>query len=101
MSQQLQLSWPAEASQQFNLQLSSSAQFDAAVTEARLEQPRWTSQQLVPGDYYVRIQVLDPSGLKSKYSEPRKLTVKALVATGGDGDLVIRTRDGKPVYSPR
>lgn len=101
MSQQLQLSWPAEANQQFNLQLSPSAQFDAAVTETHLEQPRWTSQQLVPGDYYVRIQVLDPSGLKSKYSEPRKLTVKALVATGGDGDLVIRTRDGKPVHMPR
>ncbi|MGE8319272.1 MAG: FecR domain-containing protein [Comamonas sp.] len=101
MSQQLQLSWPAEAGQQFNLQLSPSAQFDGAVTEARLEQPRWTSEQLAPGDYYVRIQVLDPSGLKSKYSEPRKLSVKSLIATGGDGNLVIRTRDGKPVQSPR
>lgn len=101
MSQQLQLSWPAEAGQQFNLQLSPNAQFDGTVTEAHLEQPRWTSEQLAPGDYYVRIQVLDPSGLKSKYSEPRKLSVKTLIATGGEGNLVIRTRDGKPVQSPR
>lgn len=96
---QLQLSWPAEAGQQFNLQLSPSAQFDQAVTETHLDQPRWTSEQLAPGDYYVRIQVLDTSGLKSKYSEARKLTVEPLITTGSG--LVLKTGDGKPVQSPR
>lgn len=96
---QLQLSWPAEAGQQFNLQLSSSEQFDQSATEEHLDQPHWTSKQLAPGDYFVRIQVLDPSGLKSKYSAPRKLAVEPLVTTGGD--LVLKTDDGKPVQSTR
>jgi len=47
----------------------------------------------------VRIQVLDPSGLKSRYSDPRKLTVEPSVVTGAG--TVLRTGEGKAVLSPR
>ncbi len=95
---QLQLSWPAEAGQRFNLQLASDDSFTDARTFA-LDTPQWASDSLPPGDYYVRIQVLDPSGLKSRYSAPRKLPVEPAILTGAGG--VLKTGDGKSVLSPR
>ena len=96
---QLQLSWPAEAGQAFNLQLARNDQFDAPISTERLDAPQWRSQPLAPGDYFVRIQVLDPSGLKSRYSAARKLTVEPAVLTGTGG--VLKSADGKLVQSPR
>lgn len=96
---QLQLSWPAEAGQKFNLQLARNEQFDAPLATTLLEQPRWTSETLSPGDYFVRIQVLDPSGLKSRYSAARKLTVEPAIMTGTGS--VLKSGDGKLVQSPR
>lgn len=95
---QLQLSWQAEAGQRFNLQLAS----DEAFSDARsyeLDTPQWASDSLPPGDYYVRIQVLDPSGLKSRYSAPRKLPVEPAIMTGAGG--VLKSGDGKSVLSPK
>lgn len=95
----LQLSWPAEAGQRFNLQLATDESFAAPLATAQLDQPQWTSDALGAGDYYVRIQVLDPSGLKSRYSDPRKLTVEPSIITGSGG--VLKTGEGKAVLSPR
>ena len=95
---QLQLSWQAEAGQRFNLQLAS----DEAFSDARsyeLDTPQWASDSLPPGDYYVRIQVLDPSGLKSRYSAPRKLPVEPAIMTGAGS--VLKSGDGKSVLSPK
>lgn len=94
----LHLSWPAEPGQRFNLQLAADASFASPLATAELDQPDWTSDALVAGDYYVRIQVLDPSGLKSRYSDPRKLTVEPSVITGSGG--VLKTGEGKSVLSP-
>ncbi len=95
----LQLSWPAEPNQRFNLQLAKDESFASPLASTQLDQPQWTSDPLVAGDYYVRIQVLDPSGLKSRYSDPRKLTVEPSVVTGAG--TVLRTGEGKAVLSPR
>lgn len=96
---QLTLSWPAEAGQAFNLQLARNDQFDAPLSTVKLDEPRWTSEVLSPGDYFVRIQVLDPSGLKSRYSAARKLTVESAITTGSGS--VLKSADGKLVQSPR
>lgn len=95
---QLQLSWPAESGQAFNLQLARNDQFDAPISTQRLDVPQWSSDILTPGDYFVRIQVLDPTGLKSRYSAARKLTVEPSIITG-EG-TVLKSSDGKQVQSP-
>ena len=94
----LQLSWPADPGQRFNLQLATDDSFAAPLVTAELDTPQWTSDALQAGDYYVRIQVLDPSGLKSRYSEPRKMTVEPSVVTGAGS--VLKTGEGKAVLSP-
>ena len=71
----------------------------ATLSTVQLDQPRWASDELAPGDYFVRIQVLDPSGLKSRYSAARKLTVESAITTG-DGTM-LKSGDGKPVQSQR
>ena len=65
----------------------------------QLDQSRWTSDALTPGDYFVRIQVQDPSGLKSRFSAPRKLTVEPAILTGSGA--VLKSNDGKLVQSPQ
>ena len=94
---QLQLSWPGEPGQAYNLQLARNEQFNEPLSTEKLNEPHWTSGNLSPGQYFVRIQVLDPSGLKSKYSAPRKLSIDPVIITGngtilkaGDGKLVQR-----------
>lgn len=99
MPNQLQLFWTGEAGQKYNLQLARNEQFDAPISTVQLDQPRWVSDELAPGDYFVRIQVLDPSGLKSRYSAARKLTVESAITTN-DGTM-LKSDDGKPVQSPR
>ena len=99
MPNQLQLFWTGEAGQKFNLQLARNEQFNTPISTVQLDQPRWASEELTPGDYFVRIQVLDPSGLKSRYSAARKLTVESAITTG-DGTM-LKSGDGKPVQSQR
>lgn len=96
---QLQLSWAAEPGQNFNLQLAQSDQFEAPISTVLLDKPQWTSEPLTPGNYFVRLQVLDPSGLKSRYSAARKMTVEPSIVTGNGS--VLRSGDGKQVQSPR
>lgn len=96
---QLQMSWSAEAGQRFNLQLANDESFAAPLATVELDTPQWTSDTLLPGDYYVRIQVLDPSGLKSRYSDPLKLPVEPSVTTGTGS--VLKAGDGKAVLSPK
>ena len=43
--------------------------------------------------------VLDPSGLKSRYSAPRKLPVEPAIMTGAGS--VLKSGDGKSVLSPK
>ncbi len=96
---QLQLAWPSEAGQTFTLQLAQNEQFDKPLSSVQLDQSRWTSDALTPGDYFVRIQVQDPSGLKSRFSAPRKLTVEPAILTGSGA--VLKSNDGKLVQSPQ
>ena len=95
----LQLSWPSEPGQKFNLQLARNDQFDAPISTQLLDESRWTSGSLAPGSYFVRIQVLDPSGLKSRYSAARKLSVDPVIITGNG--TILKAGDGKLVQSPR
>ena len=94
------LHWPALPGQRFKLQLATAAEpsFDQPVRDTTLNAPQWTASDLPAGDYLVRIQVLDPSGLQSDFSTPRKVHVGSGIRSGSG--LPVLTSSGEPVRRP-
>lgn len=94
------LHWPAQPGQRFRLQLvaASDAAFAQPIQNTVLDAPTWTGSNLPAGEYLVRIQVLDPSGLESEFSPPRKIRVGTGIRTGAG--LPVSTSSGAPVGRP-
>lgn len=69
------LRWPAQPGQRFRLQLARDLAFASPVRDTELSEPHWTASDLDAGTYYVRIQVLDASGLQGDFSPARTLRV--------------------------
>jgi hypothetical protein len=94
------LHWSAQAQQRFRLQLAPAAnpEFDKLSRDTELATPDWSASDLRAGEYLVRIQVLDPSGLKSDFSPARKLRVGTGFSTGNG--LPVFTSSGEPVERP-
>ncbi|MCE1194657.1 MAG: FecR domain-containing protein [Acidovorax sp.] len=92
--------WPAQPGQRFRLQLAAAADpaFADVLHDAVLEAPEWAASHLAPGEYLVRIQVLDPTGLQGDFSQPRLIRVGSGVRSGGG--LPVSTSDGQPVRRP-
>ena len=89
------LHWAGEPGQSYRLQLSTSENFATLQTDERLTTPSWSAPNLAPGDYFVRIQVRDPSGLESDFSSPHQ--VHAQPAVRSDAGLPITSSDGHPL----
>ncbi|MNU04725.1 hypothetical protein D3C72_2492600 [compost metagenome] len=66
--------------------------------DTQLDTPAWTASNLPAGDYLVRIQVLDPTGLQSDFSPPRQIRVGSGISTGSG--LPVSTSNGQPVARP-
>lgn len=96
----VRLHWPAQPGQRFRLQLAaaSDAAFAQPAQDSVLDAPTWTGSNLPAGEYLVRIQVLDPSGLESEFSQPRKIRVGTGIRTGTG--LPVSTSSGAPVGRP-
>ncbi|WP_406624604.1 hypothetical protein [Acidovorax sp. SDU_ACID1] len=94
----LRLRWPAEPGQSFRVQVSASEDFSAPLVDERLEAPAWSSTTLPPGDYFVRIQTRDPSGLESDFSTPRQVRAQPPVRSGAG--LPVTAADGRPLSRP-
>ena len=94
------LHWPAQPGQQFRLQLAPATDpaFDKTSQDVVLNAPQWTASELSAGEYLVRIQVLDPSGLQSDFSPARKITVGSGIRTGSG--LPVSTSSGEPLSRP-
>lgn len=94
------LHWPAQPGQRFRLQLALSADpvFEQVLQDTTLDDPEWTAAQLPAGEYLVRIQVLDATGLQSDFSAPRQIRVDSGVRTGTG--LPVSTSNGQPVGRP-
>ena len=94
------LHWPALPGQRFNLQLATvaDATFENAIQDVALDAPAWSASDLAAGEYLVRIRVLDPSGLQSDFSTPRKIRVGSGIRTGSG--LPVSTSGGEPVRRP-
>lgn len=96
----VRLHWPAQPGQRFRLQLASATDlaFDKVVLDNMLDAPSWTASNLLAGEYLVRIQVLDPTGLQSDFSPPRQIRVSTGISTGTG--LPVSTSSGQPVGRP-
>ena len=94
------LHWPAQDGQRFRLQLAAATDpaFGQPTQDAVLDAPTWTASGLPAGEYLVRIQVLDPSGLASDFSPPRKIRVGTGIRTGTG--LPVFTSSGDPLGRP-
>jgi hypothetical protein len=95
----LRLRWPGEPGQSFRLQLSASEDFATLLVDDLLNTPAWSTSDLAPGDYFVRIQTRDPSGLASEFSTPRRVTAQAEVRSGTG--IPITSSDGRPLSRQR
>ncbi|PWW47721.1 FecR domain-containing protein [Melaminivora alkalimesophila] len=95
----LQLSWPGGApGQRYRLQLAAEAGFAEPLVDEELGEPAWVAPALAPGLYYVRIQTLDPSGLRSRFSTARRFRVAASVQDGSGQPVT--ASDGRPLSAP-
>jgi hypothetical protein len=96
----VRLHWPAQPGQRFRLQLATASDtaFAQPAQDTVLDAPTWTGSNLPAGEYLVRIQVLDPSGLESEFSQPRKIRVGTGIRTGAG--LPVSTSSGAPVGRP-
>lgn len=94
------LHWPAQDGQRFRLQLAAATDpaFDKPTQDGVLDTPSWTASNLPAGEYLVRIQVLDPSGLASDFSPPRKIRVVTGVRMGAG--LPVLTTSGDALGRP-
>ena len=72
--------------------------FAKVAEDTVLDAPTWTASNLAAGEYLVRIQVLDASGLESDFSPPRKIRVGTGIRTGAG--LPVSTSSGTPVGRP-
>lgn len=96
----VRLNWQGQPGQRFRLQLASASDvsFDKITLDTVLDRPEWTASDLPAGEYLVRIQVLDPSGLQSEFSPPRQIRVGSGISTGSG--LPVSTSSGQPVGRP-
>lgn len=96
----VRLHWPAQPDQRFRLQLARKADpsFEQVTLDTVLDKPEWIGSNLPAGEYLVRIQVLDPSGLQSDFSPARQIRVGSGISTGTG--LPVSTSSGEPVGRP-
>lgn len=96
----VRLHWPAQSGQRFRLQRTEATDlgFAKVAEDTVLDAPTWTASNLAAGEYLVRIQVLDASGLESDFSPPRKIRVGTGIRTGAG--LPVSTSSGTPVGRP-
>ena len=94
------LHWPAQPGQRFRLQLAAATDpgFDTVTLDTVLDAPQWTGSDLPAGEYLVRIQVLDPTGLGSDFSPARQIRVGSGIRTGAG--LPVSTSSGQPLARP-
>ena len=92
------LRWPGQAGQRYRLQLATEMRFEKPVLDTLLDEPRWAASDLTAGTYFLRVQVLDPSGLQGDFSPPRSIRVGTGFSTGWG--LPVSDSSGEPVRRP-
>lgn len=91
----LQLYWPGLPGQSYRLQCARDPAFADIVCDTLLDQPQWRPTGLAAGRYFVRLQTLDASGLRSDFSAARHIDLGAGVQSGSGGGVT--ASDGQPI----
>lgn len=92
------LRWRAEPGQTFRAQLARDPDFQWPLLDVELATPSWTISGPARGNYHVRLQARDASGLTGPFSPVQQVHIGPMVGTAS-GD-VLRTGDGSPVERP-
>lgn len=93
-----QLSWPGQPGQSYRLQVASDLEFHDVLHDAVLDAPRWSASTLAPGSYYVKLQIIDANGLRSRFSAAREFAAGSTVLDGSGQRL--RSGAGLSVHRP-
>jgi hypothetical protein len=92
------LRWQAESGQTFRAQLAGDADFQRPLLDVELTTPTWIITGQPRGNYFVRLQARDASGLIGPFSPARRLRIGAVVNTSNGGALT--SGDGALVERP-
>ena len=92
------LRWPGQAGQRYRLQLATEMHFEKPVLDTLLDEPQWAASDLTAGTYFLRVQVLDPSGLQGDFSPARSIRVGTGFSIGWG--LPVSDSSGEPVRRP-
>ena len=92
------LRWQAEGGVSFRAQLARDADFRQPLIDVELSAPAWTIAGPPRGDYYVRLQARDASGLVGPFSPARRVRIGPVVSTSEGG--ILRSGDGALVDRP-
>lgn len=97
----LQLNWPGQPGERFELQLSPEPDFATLALEQELSEPSWTAPAMAPGRYYLRIRTRNAeTGLISSFSTPRRITLQPVAAVRSSTGLPVTSADGQPLSRP-
>ena len=74
--------WQGEPGQSWRIVVAHTPDADQPLLDTRVEQPAWQATDLGPGNYYLRLQTRDASGLESPLSAARPFTILPWVRDG-------------------
>lgn len=77
-----EMHWQGEPGQSWRIVVAHTPEAEQPVLDTRVNQPQWQAADLGPGQYYLRLQTRDPSGLESALSAARQFTVLPWVRDG-------------------
>ncbi|RZI78403.1 MAG: LysM peptidoglycan-binding domain-containing protein [Variovorax sp.] len=91
------LRWAAQPGERFRAQLARDEAFMHLLADVDLEAPVWTLAGQPRGQFFVRLQARDASGLSGPFSPAWRVRIGAVVRTGGGG---LTSSDGAPIERP-
>ena len=92
------LRWQAEGGVSFRAQLARDADFRQPLLDVELSAPTWTISGQPRGNYHVRLQARDASGLVGPFSPARRVRIGPVVGTSDGG--ILSSGDGALVDRP-
>ena len=85
--------WPGEDGQRYHLLIARDETFERPLLDTWLTEPRWSTEELPAGAYFMRLQVEDSHGVRGNFSAPRQFRTGNWV-TDASGQM-LQTGDGE------
>ncbi|WP_374337196.1 FecR domain-containing protein [Leeia sp.] len=94
-NERLYFSWPGEPEQHYRVQLSEYKDFRQIKLEQMVAKPELDLARPDAGEWFLRVQAIDPDGFTTPYSPPQRFTVARRLVTS-DGTPVT-SGNGQPI----